>query len=100
MQENSTRSEIAKLGNSLVHLTSQILKTAVGFIQKLNSHLAVTRVELLIFQQTDYLEIIVKEVNEVIEILLTYDLQIYELDFNYNAKDFILQVNEPLQIDS
>jgi hypothetical protein len=57
-----------------VDLTDQIIVGALGFIRNLNSNLSVTKFDQFVFQRTDYLDVAVKEVNEIRRILAGYEI--------------------------
>jgi hypothetical protein len=55
---------------------------------KVNSVLAVTKMDCFVFQDTDYLDVAVKEANEVISILEFHDLKLepaQNMVYNYNT---------------
>ena len=55
-------------------LTDQIVVGAIGFIRNINNNLSVTKFDRFVFQSTDYLEVAVKEVNEIRRILSGYEI--------------------------
>lgn len=61
-------------------LTDQIVVGAIGFIRNINNNLSVTKFDRFVFQSTDYLEVAVKEVDEIRRILAGYEIFVKTFD--------------------
>ena len=72
---SSTRQEMLQMGNSLVELTDQILKHSQKFLKAFNKQFAYVKLESIIFQEADYLEVAIKEVEEIGKIFASYEIQ-------------------------
>ena len=72
---SSTRQEMLQMGNSLVELTDQILKHSQKFLKSFNKQFAYVKLESIIFQEADYLEVAIKEVEEIGKIFASYEIQ-------------------------
>ena len=62
---SSTRAEMLAMGNNLVDLTDQILKHSQKFFKSFNKQFTYVKLESFIFQEADYLEVAIKEVEEI-----------------------------------
>ena len=67
------------MGNNLVELTDQIIKNAVKFIKNFNKQFLHVKLEQLIFQEADYIDVAIKEVEEIGQIFLAYEIKINKL---------------------
>ena len=70
-----------KLGNKVVELTDVLLKQSKTFFRTFNSSFSYVRLARFIFQDADYLEVSVKEVEEISAIFAMYELYIKELEY-------------------
>ena len=70
---------MVKLGNNLVFLTDQVLKLSKAFFRSFNREFFFIKLDQFIFQDADYLEVAVKEVEEITTIFASYELFINKL---------------------
>lgn len=69
-----------KLGNQLVEQTEALFRTSKHFLQKVSKHFNHVRVETLIFQEADYVDVACKETEEICAILASYDIYLNVMD--------------------
>lgn len=77
-QENP-RLEMQQMGNTLVDLTDQITKQAVKFIKQFNKMFSYVYLDRFIFQEADYVEVAMREVNEITQIFATYEIELNKM---------------------
>ena len=53
------------MGNNLVELTDTIIKNVLKFFKSFNKNFTYVRLELFIFQEADYIDVAIKEVEEI-----------------------------------
>ena len=70
------REEMTNMGNTLVALTDDIIKRVKTFFSKFNKTMLYVRLETFIFQEADYMEVSLKECDEIAQIFSAYDIQI------------------------
>ena len=56
------------MGNSLVELTDQIIKGVLKFFRIFNKQFNYVKLESFIFQEADYIDVAVREVQEISQI--------------------------------
>lgn len=76
---SSARAEMLAMGNNLVELTDQILKHSQKFFKSFNKQFTYVKLESFIFQEADYLEVAIKEVEEIGKIFSSYEIQMNRL---------------------
>ena len=64
----------------MVELTETLLKTSKNFLNKISKHFNHVRVETLIFQEADYVDVACKETEEISAILASYDIFLNVMD--------------------
>ena len=68
-----------QMGNTLVDLTDQITKQSVKFLKTFNKQFTYVRLDQFIFCEADYIQVAIREVNEISEIFATYELELHKL---------------------
>jgi len=68
-----------KYGNKLIEETEKVLAALFPFIAHLNGELNHLHLQEFIFGNTDYIQVITKEVIEVRTIFLQYDMKLQDL---------------------
>ena len=53
------------MGNSLVDLTDQILKHSFKFFKQFNKQFKYVKLETFIFHEADYIQVSIKEIEEI-----------------------------------
>ena len=72
--EGGSRAKIKKLGNHLIDQTERVLEKSRPFLAKLNKCFEDVKFDFFLFQEADYCDIIIKEVNEISTILHSYEV--------------------------
>ena len=90
------RGEMLKLGNHLVFMTDQVLKMSKFFFRHFNKEFFYVRLDQFVFQDSDYLEVAVKEVEEITSIFASYEIFITKLEKNLDKITFGDAVEEIL----
>lgn len=85
------RTEILNMGNNLVDLTDQIIKGVLKFFRTFNKQFTYVKLETFIFQEADYLEVILKEVQEIDEIFNSYEIHLNRLHNLHLVQDKVAQ---------
>lgn len=89
LQAEDQRSEMIKLGNQLVTLTEHLLKQGRQFFRSFNRRFTYVVLEHFIFHDADYMQIAVKEVEEITAIFASYDLVIREMQLAFVANPVV-----------
>ena len=76
-----------KLGNQLVVMTDNLLRQSKTFFRNFNKSFLHVRLDRFIFQDADYLEVSIREIEEISAIFAMYDLYIRELDYSLEMMD-------------
>lgn len=80
---NDPRNNMRKLGNKLVEATDTIIKQSRLFFRNFNRHFRYVMLDTIVFAEADYLEISVKEVQEITAIFASYDIFINQMETEY-----------------
>ena len=78
------REKMRQLGNQLVELTDNLIKSQKSFLKDFNRYFSYVKLETVIFMEADYLEIAVKEVKEISSIFASYEIQLILPEQDYN----------------
>ena len=76
---SQTRQEMLQMGNNLVDLTDTIIKQSLKFFKTFNKQFTYVKLETFIFQEADYLEVAIKEVEEIGRIFSSYEITMNKL---------------------
>jgi hypothetical protein len=80
LETENPRLHMKILGNKLVEVTDTMINKSKPFLRNLNRGLNGVKIDLLIFQEADYIDICVKEVEEVNSILAGYEIYLNFLE--------------------
>ena len=72
--QNNPRNEILTMGNNLVDLTDQIFKGVSKFYRTFNKQFTYVKLESFIFQEANYVEVSLKEIQEISQIFASYEI--------------------------
>ena len=71
------------MGNRLVELTDILIKKINNFFNRFNKTMTYVKLEQFIFQEADYMEVALKECDEIAQIFSAYDIHINKVENEY-----------------
>ena len=78
-QAHQARNELLQMGNHLTEVTDKVIQHSLKFFKTFNKQFTYVRLETFIFQEADYIEVAIKEVQEIGKIFLSYEIRINAL---------------------
>lgn len=73
------REKLQKLGDQLVNSTEDVIRSSKNFISEFNQAFEFVYISSVIFEDADYRRVGLKEVEEIRDIFLMFDLKIKEI---------------------
>ena len=77
--QTNPRQEMLQMGNTLVEQTDQIIKQVLKFFKTFNKQFTYVKLESFIFQEADYIDVAVKEVQEISRIFESYEITLNKM---------------------
>ena len=79
IESGPLRDKLQKIGDQLVNSTEDLLRSSRTFITEFNQAFEFVYISNVIFDDADYGKVSVREVDEIREIFLMFDLKIKEM---------------------
>ena len=79
------------MGNNLVELTDQIIKGVFKFLRIFNKQFTYVKLVSFIFHEADYVDVAVKEVQEISQIFASYEIYLNQLHYSHLVLDSTLR---------